>query len=188
MEFSLEQACNYILEDKQKYIDELNEEDPLFPVNIFSHFICGITNSEMLDEVVIRDFEQLDFDKPISMDFYAFGQGYFRLEENHFTEDYKSVRKNNSFNKNNLMYIIYNIRSICEKNVLYSLAEEHEKYRHYDMDFDEIFDTKVVDEYLSKAKINNIQFNRTILPVIKNFTLSVDNTYNSIKCEIVLLE
>jgi hypothetical protein len=84
--------------------------------------------------------------------------------------------------------MIYNIRSICEKNVLYSLAEEHEKYRHYDMDFDEIFDTKVVDEYLSKAKINNIQFNRTILPVIKNFTLSVDNTYNSIKCEIVLLE
>ena len=69
-------------------------------------FICGIKNDEMLDDVPIIDFDNLDFNKPILIVFYAFGQGYFHIEERHFTEDFKNVRKHNSFNKNNLMYMI----------------------------------------------------------------------------------
>jgi hypothetical protein len=188
MESSMKEVCEYILGDKQQYIDSINEDEEMFPVNMCSHFICGIKNTEMLDDVPIIDFDKLDFDKPIPMVFYAFGQGYFHIEEHHFTNDFKKVRKNNCFNKNNLMYMIYNIRTISEQNELYSLSDESKKYRHYDMDLDEVFDEEVLYDYLSNMKKNNIEFTRYHLPVIRDFKLFVDTKYNCIKCEIILLE
>ena len=188
MESQIKEACKTILEDRHNYIDSINEDEQMFPLNIGSHFICGIKNDEMLDDVPIIDFDNLDFNKPILIVFYAFGQGYFHIEERHFTEDFKNVRKHNSFNKNNLMYMIYNIRNIRKPNVLYSLADEAEKYRVYDMDLHEVFDEEVLDDYLSKVRRNNIEFTRYHLPVIKDFKLNVDIKYNRIKCEIILLE
>jgi hypothetical protein len=188
MSLSISDACNYILNDKQKYIDLINEEEPMFPIDIYSHFICGIKNDEMFDDVPIIDFEKLDFDKPIPMDFFAFGKYYFQIEEHHFTEDFKRVRKHNSFIKNNLMYMIYNIRKTTTSNILYSLAEDYQKYQIYDMDLDEIFDEEVLDDYLSKVRRHNFSFTRYHLPVIKDFRLVVDTKYNCINCEIILLE
>jgi hypothetical protein len=188
MESQIKEACKTILEERYNYIDSINEDEQMFPLNIGSHFICGIKNNEMLDDVPIIDFDNLDFNKPILIVFYAFGQGYFHIEERHFTEDFKNVRKHNSFNKNNLMYMIYNIRSISEPNILYSLANDYNKYRHYDMDLDEVFDIEVLDDYLSKVRRNNFEFTRYHLPVIKDFKLFVDTKYNCINCEILLLE
>ena len=188
MEKTIKETCKIIFDDKQKYIELINQADDMFPITFYSHFICGIPNFEMLDDVKIIDFELLDFDKPIPMLFYAFEQGYFHIEEHHFTDDYKNVRKNNDFIKNNLMYMIHNMRLTCAPNVLYSLADEHEKYRHYDMDLDEIFDEEKLDIYFSKVKVNNVEFSRCHLPVIKDFRLSVVTKYNAIKCEILLFE
>ena len=84
--------------------------------------------------------------------------------------------------------MIYNIRSISEPNILYSLANDYNKYRHYDMDLDEVFDIEVLDDYLSKVRRNNFEFTRYHLPVIKDFKLFVDTKYNCINCEILLLE
>jgi hypothetical protein len=188
MESSIKEACEYILGDKQKYIDLINEDEQMFPLNMCSHFICGIKNTEMLDYVPIIDFDKLDFDKPIAMDFFCFGKYYFQLEEHHFTEDFKNVRKHDSFNKNNLMYMIYNIRRVTTPNVLYSLADEYIKYQRYDMDLDEIFDEEVIDDYLSKVRTRDFSFTRKYLPVIRDFKLIVDTKYNCINCEILLLE
>ena len=188
MEEQIQQACRVIMEDKNNYITQVNQDEDLFPITIWSHFICGIPNSEMMDDVKIEDFELLNLDKPIPMDFYAFDQGYFQIEEHHFTDNFKIVRKNNDIVKNNLMYMIYNMRSVCEPNDCYSFADEHEKYRHYDMDLDEIFDEEKLHEYMSKVRRNNIAYTRYHLPVIKGFKLSVNTKYNSIKCEIILLE
>ena len=188
MEEQIQQACRVIMDDKNNYIAQVNQAEDLYPVTVWSHFICGIPNSEMNDEVKIEGFELLDFDKPIPMDFYAFGQGYFQIEEHHFTDNFKIVRKNNDILKNNLMYMIYNMRSVCEPNDCYSFANEHEKYRHNDMDLDEIFDEEKLHEYMSKVKRNNFTFTRYHLPVITGFKLSVNSKYNAIKCEILLLE
>ena len=188
MESSMKEACEYILGDKQRYIDSINEGEQLFPIDICSHFICGIKNDDMFDDVPIIDFDKLDFDKPIAMDFFVFGKYYFQLEEHHFTEDFKRVRKHNSFIKNNLMYMIYNIRKVTTPNVLYSLADEVHKYLYYDMDLDEVFDEEVIDDYLSKVRKNNFSFTRYNLPVIKDFKLIVDTKYNCINCEVILLE
>ena len=188
MESQIKEACKTILEDRHNYIDSINEDEQMFPISIYSHFICGIKNNEMLDDVPIINFDKLNFDKDIAMDFFCFGKGYFQLEERHFTDDFKNVRKHNSFNKNNLMYIIYNIRKVTIPNVLYSLADEAEKYQYYDMDLDEVFDEEVLDDYLSKVRRNNIEFTRYHLPVIRNFKLIVDTKYNCINCEIILLE
>ena len=46
----------------------------------------------------------------------------------------------------------------------------------------------IQDDYLSKVRINNIEFTRYHLPVIRNFKLIVDTKYNCINCEIILLE
>jgi hypothetical protein len=188
MESQIKEDCKTILEDRHNYIDSINEDEQMFPISIYSHFICGIKNNEMLGDIPIIDFDKLDFDKNIAMDFFCFGKGYFQLEERHFTDDFKNVRKHNSFNKNNLMYIIYNIRKVTIPNVLYSLANEAEKYQYYDMDLDEVFDEEVLDDYLSKVRRNNIEFTRYHLPVIRNFKLIVDTKYNCINCEIILLE
>jgi hypothetical protein len=188
MESSIKEACEYILGDKQRYIDSINEDEQMFPVTIYSHFICGIKNTEMLDDVPIIDFDKLNFDKDIAMDFFCFEKYYFQLEERHFTDDFKNVRKHNSFNKNNLMYMIYNIRKVTIPNVLYSLANEAKKYQRYDMDLDEVFDEEVLDDYLSKVKRNNFSYTRYHLPVIKDFKLIVDTKYNCINCEVILLE
>ena len=188
MESQIKEDCKTILEDRHNYIDSINEDEQMFPISIYSHFICGIKNNEMLGDIPIIDFDKLDFDKDIAMDFFCFGKGYFQLEERHFTDDFKNVRKHNSFNKNNLMYIIYNIRKVTIPNVLYSLANEAEKYQYYDMDLDEVFDEEVLDDYLSKVRRNNIEFTRYHLPVIKDFKLIVDTKYNCINCEIILLE
>ena len=188
MEEQIRDACRVIMEDKNNYIAQVNQAEDLYPVTIWSHFICGIPNSEMNDDVKIEGFELLDFDKPIPMDFYAFDQGYFQIEEHHFTDNFKIVRKNNDILKNNLMYMIYNMRDIRESNMCYSFASEHEKYRHYDMDLDEIFDEEKLDEYMTKIQNNNIEYTRYHLPVIKGFKLSVDTKYNAIICEIILLE
>ena len=188
MESQIKEDCKTILEDRHNYIDSINEDEQMFPISIYSHFICGIKNNEMLDDVPIINFDKLNFDKDIAMDFFCFGKGYFQLEERHFTDDFKNVRKHNSFNKNNLMYIIYNIRKVTIPNVLYSLANEAEKYQYYDMDLDEVFDEEVLDDYLSKVRRNNIEFTRYHLPVIKDFKLIVDTKYNCINCEIILLE
>lgn len=184
----MREACRVIMDDKNNYINQINQEEDLFPITMWSHFICGIPNSEMIDDVKIEGFESLDFDKPIPMDFYAFGQGYFQIEEHHFTDEFKKVRKNNDIVKNNLMYMIYNMRNILEQNDCYCLASDHEKYRHYDMDLDEIFDEEKLNDYMSKVKRNNFAFTRYHLPVIRGFKLSVNTKYNSIKCEIILLE
>ena len=56
------------------------------------------------------------------------------------------------------------------------------------MDLDEIFDEEKLHEYMSKVRRNNIAYTRYHLPVIKGFKLSVNTKYNSIKCEIILLE
>ena len=56
------------------------------------------------------------------------------------------------------------------------------------MDLDEIFDEEKLAEYMSNVKRNNVSFTRYHLPVIKGFKLSVNNKYNAIKCEILLLE
>ena len=101
MEEQIQEACRVIMTDKNNYIAQVNQEEDLFPITMWSHFICGIPNSEMLDDVKIEGFEMLDFDKPIPMDFYAFGQGYFQIEEHHFTDNFKIVRKNNDIVKNN---------------------------------------------------------------------------------------
>ena len=106
MEEQIREACRVIMDDKNNYIQQVNQEEDLFPITTWSHFICGIPNSEMMDEVKIEGFELLDFDKPKPMDFYAFNQGYFQIEEHHFTDNFKIVRKNNDIFKNNLMYII----------------------------------------------------------------------------------
>ena len=188
MESSMKEACKYILEEKQQYIDSINEDEQMFPLNRCSHFICGIKNTEMLDDIPIIDFDKLDFEKDIAMDFFAFGKYYFQLEERHFTDDFKNVRKHNSFNKNNLMYMIYNIRSVTTPNVLYSLADEFKKYQRYDMDLDEIFDEDVLHDYLSKVRRNNFSYTRYNLPVIKDFKLIVDTKYNCINCDVILLE
>jgi hypothetical protein len=188
MEEQIQDACRVIMEDKNNYIAQVNQAEDLYPVTMWSHFICGIPNSEMNDDVKIEGFELLDFDKPIPMDFYAFGQVYFQIEEHHFTDNFKIVRKNNDILKNNLMYMIYNMRSILEPNDCYCLAIDHEKYRHYDMDLDEIFDEEKLHEYMSKVRRNNFAFTRYHLPVIKGFKLSIDTKYNMIKCEILLLE
>ena len=188
MEEQIREACRVIMDDKNNYIQQVNQEEDLFPITTWSHFICGIPNSEMMDEVKIEGFELLDFDKPIPMDFYAFNQGYFQIEEHHFTDNFKIVRKNNDIVKNNLMYMIYNMRRVSEPNDCYSFANEHEKYRHNDMDLDEIFDEEKLAEYMSNVKRNNVSFTRYNLPVIKGFKLSVNNKYNAIKCEILLLE
>jgi hypothetical protein len=188
MESLMKEACNYILGEKQRYVDSINEIEVLFPINICSHFICGIKNDEMFDDVPIIDFDKLDFDKPIAMDFFVFGKYYFQIEEHHFTEDFKKIRKHNSFIKNNLMYMIYNIRNINKPNVLYSLEDEADKYRYYDMDLDEFFDEEVINDYLSKVRRGVFSFSRYHLPVIKDFKLIVDTKYNSINCEIILLE
>ena len=188
MEEQMREACRVIMDDKNNYIQQVNQEEDLFPITTWSHFICGIPNSEMMDEVKIEGFELLDFDKPIPMDFYAFNQGYFQIEEHHFTDNFKIVRKNNDIVKNNLMYMIYNMRRVSEPNDCYSFANEHEKYRHNDMDLDEIFDEEKLAEYMSNVKRNNVSFTRYHLPVIKGFKLSVNNKYNAIKCEILLLE
>ena len=184
----MREACRVIMDDKNNYINQINQDEDLFPITMWSHFICGIPNSEMIDDVKIEGFESLDFDKPIPMDFYAFGQGYFQIEEHHFTDEFKKVRKNNDIVKNNLMYMIYNMRNILEQNDCYCLASDHEKYRHYDMDLDEIFDEEKLNDYMSKVKRNNFAFTRYHLPVIRGFKLSVNTKYNSIKCEIILLE
>ena len=184
----MREACRVIMDDKNNYINQINQEEDLFPITMWSHFICGIPNSEMIDDVKIEGFESLDFDKPIPIDFYAFGQGYFQIEEHHFTDEFKKVRKNNDIVKNNLMYMIYNMRNILEQNDCYCLASDHEKYRHYDMDLDEIFDEEKLNDYMSKVKRNNFAFTRYHLPVIRGFKLSVNTKYNSIKCEIILLE
>jgi hypothetical protein len=84
--------------------------------------------------------------------------------------------------------MIYNMRSVLEPNDCYSFASEAEKYRRNDMDLDEIFDEEKLDEYMSKVKRNNFAFTRYHLPVISGFKLSVNTKYNSIKCEIILLE
>ena len=84
--------------------------------------------------------------------------------------------------------MIYNMRLIREPNDCYSFANEHEKYRHNDMDLDEIFDEEKLHEYMSKVKRNNFTFTRYHLPVITGFKLSVNSKYNAIKCEILLLE
>jgi hypothetical protein len=188
MEEQMREACRVIMDDKNNYINQINQEEDLFPITMWSHFICGIPNSEMIDDVKIEGFESLDFDKPIPIDFYAFGQGYFQIEEHHFTDEFKKVRKNNDIVKNNLMYMIYNMRNILEQNDCYCLASDHEKYRHYDMDLDEIFDEEKLNDYMSKVKRNNFAFTRYHLPVIRGFKLSVNTKYNSIKCEIILLE
>ena len=188
MESQIKEDCKTILEDRHNYIDSINEDEQMFPISIYSHFICGIKNNEMLDDVPIINFDKLNFDKDIAMDFFCFGKGYFQLEERHFTDDFKNVRKHNSFNKNNLMYMIYNIRKVTTPNVLYSLKNEAEKYQYYDMDLDEVFDEEVLDEYLSKVKRNNFEFTRYHLPVIKDFKLIVDTKYNCINCEVILLE
>ena len=188
MESQIKEDCKTILEDRHNYIDSINEDEQMFPISIYSHFICGIKNNEMLGDIPIIDFDKLDFDKDIAMDFFCFGKGYFQLEERHFTDDFKNVRKHNSFNKNNLMYMIYNIRKVTIPNVLYSLANEAEKYQYYDMDLDEVFDEEVLDDYLSKVRRNNIEFTRYHLPVIKDFKLIVDTKYNCINCEVILLE
>ena len=188
MESQIKEDCKTILEDRHNYIDSINEDEQMFPISIYSHFICGIKNNEMLGDIPIIDFDKLDFDKDIAMDFFCFGKGYFQLEERHFTDDFKNLRKHNSFNKNNLMYMIYNIRKVTTPNVLYSLENEAEKYRVYDMDLDEVFDEEVLDEYLSKVKRNNFSFTRYHLPVIKDFKLFVNTKYNCINCEIILLE
>ena len=86
------------------------------------------------------------------------------------------------------MFIIYNIRNINKPNVLYSLEDEADKYRYYDMDLDEFFDEEVINDYLSKVRRSNFSFTRYHLPVIKDFRLIVDTKYNSINCEIILLE
>jgi hypothetical protein len=80
------------------------------------------------------------------------------------------------------------MRNILEPNDCYSFASEHEKYRHNDMDLDEIFDEEKLYEYMSKVRRNNIAFTRYHLPVIRGFKLSVNTKYNAIKCEILLLE
>jgi hypothetical protein len=188
MEEQIREACSVIMDDKNNYISQVNQAEDLYPVTIWSHFICGIPNSEMNDDVKIEGFELLDFDKPIPMDFYAFDQGYFQIEEHHFTDNFKIVRKNNDILKNNLMYMIYNMRSVLEPNDCYSFASEAEKYRRNDMDLDEIFDEEKLHEYMSKVKRNNFAFTRYHLPVIKGFKLSVNTKYNSIKCKIILLE
>ena len=188
MEEQIRDACRVIMDDKNNYIAQVNQAEDLYPATIWSHFICGIPNSEMNDDVKIEGFDLLDFDKPIPMHFYAFGQGYFHIEEHHFTNNFKIVRKNNDILKNNLMYMIYNMRLICEPNDCYSFASEHEKYRHNDMDLDEIFDEEKLHEYMSKVKRNNFVFSRYHLPVITGFKLSVNTKYNAIKCEILLLE
>ena len=188
MEEEIRDACRVIIDDKNNYIAQVNQAEDLYPVTIWSHFICGIPNSEMNDDVKIEGFELLDFDKPIPMDFLAFDQLYFQIEEHHFTDNFKIVRKNNDILKNNLMYMIYNMRLICEPNDCYSLASEHEKYRHYDMDLDEIFDEEKLHEYMSKVKRNNFAFTRYHLPVITGFKLYVDTKYNAIRCKIILLE
>jgi hypothetical protein len=182
------EACFDIINEKKKYIEMINQADELFPINVCSHFICGIPNSEMIDDVKIESFELLDINQPIPMLFRAFGQGYFHIEDHHFTDDFKSALKNDNILKNNLMYMIYNMRDIREPNVCYSFASEHEKYRQYDMDLDEIFDEEKLDEYMTKIQNNNIEYTRYHLPVIKGFKLSVDTKYNAIICEIILLE
>ena len=181
-------AYNVIINDKQKYIEQVNEENSMFPVTLWSHFICGISKSDLNHNVTIEGFQLLDFDKPIPMLFSAFGQGYFSIEEHHFTDDFKYIRKNNCFIKHDLMHMIYSIRLVSEPNILYSLAEEHEKYRYYDMDLDEIFDEEKLFEYMTNIKRDNIEYTRYHLPVIKNFKLYVDTEYNAIKCEIILLD
>ena len=188
MEEQIREACSVIMDDKNNYIAQVNQAEDLYPVTIWSHFICGIPNSEMNDDVKIEGFELLDFDKPIPMDFYAFDQGYFQIEEHHFTDEFKKVRKNNDIVKNNLMYMIYNMRNILEQNDCYCLASDHEKYRHYDMDLDEIFDEEKLNDYMSKVKRNNFAFTRYHLPVITGFKLYVDTKYNAIRCKIILLE
>ena len=188
MEEQIRDACRVIMDDKNNYIAQVNQAEDLFPVTIWSHFICGIPNSEMNDDVKIEGFELLDFDKPISILFNAFDQGYFYIEEHHFTDNFKIARNNNDILKNNLMYMIYNMRNILEPNDCYCLASEHEKFRHYDMDLDEIFDEEKLHEYMSKVRRNNIAFTRYHLPVITGFKLSVDTKYNAIRCKIILLE
>ena len=69
MEEQIRDACRVIMEDKNNYIAQVNQAEDLYPVTIWSHFICGIPNSEMNDDVKIEGFELLDFDKPIPMDF-----------------------------------------------------------------------------------------------------------------------
>jgi hypothetical protein len=181
-------AYRVIIDDKNKYIEQVNKGDSSFPVTTWSHFICGIPNSELCDDVRIEGFGLLDFDKPIPMLFYAFDQCYFDIEEHHFTDEFINIRKNNCFLKNNLMYMIYKMRFVCEPNILYSLVDEREKYRCYDMDLDEIFDETKLHNYMIQIKRKNIHFNSYHLPVIKGFKLSVDTKYNAIKCEIILLE
>ena len=188
MEEQIREACSVIMNDKNNYISQVNQAEDLFPVTIWSHFICGIPNTELCDDVTIEGFTLLDFDKPSPMSFYAFDQCYFHIEEHHFTDDYKTIRKNNCFLKNNLMYMIYKMRFISEPNMLYSFANEDEKYRYYDMDLDEIFDEEKLYDYMIQLKRNNINFTSYHLPVIKGFRLSVDTRYNAIKCEILLLE
>jgi len=34
----MKEACEYILGDKQRYIDSINEDEQMFPLNWFSHF------------------------------------------------------------------------------------------------------------------------------------------------------
>lgn len=181
-------AYRVIIDDKNKYIEQVNKCDSLFPVTSWSHFICGIPNSELCDDVHIEGFSLLDFDKPIPMLFYAFDQCYFDIEEHHFTNEFVNIRKNNCFLKNNLMYMVCKMRFVCEPNLLYSLADEHKKYRCYDMDLDEIFGDEKLHNYMIQIKRTSINFNSYHLPVIKDFKLTVDTRYNAIKCEIILLE
>jgi hypothetical protein len=181
-------AYRVIINDKNKYIEQVNKSDSSFPITVWSHFICGIPNSDLSNDVNIEGYNLLDFDKPIPMLFYAFDQCYFDIEEHHFTDDYKSIRKNNCFIKHNLMYMVYKMRFVSEPNIFYSLADEHEKYRIYDMDLDEIFHEEKLYDYMIQLKRNNINFTSYHLPVIKGFRLSVDTKYNAIKCEILLLE
>jgi len=103
MESQIKEACRTILEDRHNYIDSINEDEQMFPINMYSHFICGIKNDEMLDDIQIIDFNKLEFDKPIAMDFFVFGKCYFQLEEMQFNDYFKTVRKINSFHKNNLI-------------------------------------------------------------------------------------
>jgi len=63
-----------------------------------------------------------------------------------------------------------------------------EKNQRNELLANEIFDEEKLDEYMSKVKRNNFVFTRYHLPVISGFKLSVNTKYNSIKCEIILLE
>jgi len=174
----------------ERYNDILHDNNfSAFQPSSFSHFICGIPDENLNDNVYIKNCEHIDFSNPVNMYFRVFGGIYIELseEQGHFTEMCKEIMLDNNFINNQLLEMIFNRRYINHQNNMYCIRSD--TCHHYDIDFDETFNKEIVQQYMvvNDEDDDNISV-QYVLPIITGFKLSYDDIDNAIICDMEIYE